>query len=127
MSYPDTDVFLVCFSVVDPESFKNALSVWLPEVRENAPDAQYILCGTKFDLREDGQTIDELHRSGQDSIPTDIGSLAAKECGCAGYIECSAKQMRGIRAVPSSAISVAVQRYSQHNSEAVKTRGCKTQ
>jgi Ras-related C3 botulinum toxin substrate 1 len=31
LSYPQTDIFLVCFSVVSPASFENIKTKWLPE------------------------------------------------------------------------------------------------
>ena len=48
-----TDVFLVCFSLVDKESFKNALNKWIPELFQNAPNAPIILVGTKSDLKKE--------------------------------------------------------------------------
>lgn len=36
LSYPQTDVFLVCFSVTSPASFENVREKWFPEVRESA-------------------------------------------------------------------------------------------
>ena len=48
-----TDVFLVCFSLVDKESFKNALNKWIPELFQNAPNAPIILVGMKSDLKRD--------------------------------------------------------------------------
>ena len=32
LSYPQTDVFLVCFSIVAPASFENVKEKWFPEV-----------------------------------------------------------------------------------------------
>ena len=34
LSYPQTDVFLVCFSVTSPASFENVKEKWFPEVRK---------------------------------------------------------------------------------------------
>jgi Ras-related C3 botulinum toxin substrate 1 len=53
LSYPMTDVFLVCFSVVSPTSYENVSAKWIPELRHHAPNAPIILVGTKTDLRED--------------------------------------------------------------------------
>ena len=53
LSYPQTDVFLICFSIVSPPSFENAKTKWWPEVSHHAPDTPIILVGTKLDLRED--------------------------------------------------------------------------
>jgi GTPase SAR1 family protein len=32
MAYPNTDVFILCFSVVDPDSYSNILGKWIPEL-----------------------------------------------------------------------------------------------
>ena len=32
LSYPQTDVFLICFSVISPASFENVRAKWWPEV-----------------------------------------------------------------------------------------------
>ncbi len=57
LSYPMTDVFLVCFSVVSPASYENVSAKWIPELRHHAPTAPIILVGTKTDLREDAVIV----------------------------------------------------------------------
>ena len=37
LSYPDTDVFLICFSLVNPNSFANVADKWSPEISHHAP------------------------------------------------------------------------------------------
>uniref|UniRef100_A0A158PBD8 SB domain-containing protein n=1 Tax=Angiostrongylus cantonensis TaxID=6313 RepID=A0A158PBD8_ANGCA len=58
LSYPQTDVFLVCFSLVNPASFENVRAKWYPEVSHHCPTTPIILVGTKADLRDDGETIE---------------------------------------------------------------------
>lgn len=53
LCYPQTDVFLVCFSVVSPTSFHNVREKWLPELRQHNPGAPIVLVGTQSDLRTD--------------------------------------------------------------------------
>ncbi|RLN38520.1 hypothetical protein BBJ28_00008559 [Nothophytophthora sp. Chile5] len=60
LSYPQTDVFLICFSVVSRASFENVKSKWLPEIRHHAPGIPFILVGTKADLRDDEDTLEKL-------------------------------------------------------------------
>lgn len=49
LSYPQTDVFLICFSIASPSSFENVTSKWYPEIKHHCPDAPIILVG-KFKL-----------------------------------------------------------------------------
>ena len=53
LSYPDTDIFLVCFSLVCKTSLDNVLVKWIPEIEHYSPNAPVILVGTKADLRDD--------------------------------------------------------------------------
>lgn len=40
-----TDVFLVCYSVISPVSYKHARDKWVPEIKHHCPDAAFILVG----------------------------------------------------------------------------------
>jgi small GTP-binding protein len=55
MSYDNTDVFLVVFSVAHPPSFENTLTKWLPELQTASPTSPKIVVGNKIDLRLDTQ------------------------------------------------------------------------
>ena len=37
LSYPQTDVFLLCFSITNPTSFENVRTKWYPEIASHAP------------------------------------------------------------------------------------------
>ena len=50
-AYPNTDVFLICFSLVNRLSFDNARVKWYSEVREHCPNVPIVFVGTKLDLR----------------------------------------------------------------------------
>lgn len=51
LSYPDTDVFMVCFSIDEPQSFENVVEKWIPEVKHHMPYAHIVLVGLREDLR----------------------------------------------------------------------------
>jgi len=40
LSYPQTDVFLVCFSIISPSSFHNIKNKWFPELQLPSPVSQ---------------------------------------------------------------------------------------
>ncbi|XP_012869435.1 PREDICTED: rho-related GTP-binding protein RhoJ isoform X3 [Dipodomys ordii] len=48
LSYPNTDVFLICFSVVNPASYHNVQEEWVPELKDCMPHVPYILIGTQI-------------------------------------------------------------------------------
>ena len=60
LSYPQTDVFLVCFSVVSPSSFENVKEKWVPEITHHCQKTPFLLVGTQIDLRDDATTIEKL-------------------------------------------------------------------
>mmetsp|Transcript_23807 Transcript_23807/g.37091 ORF Transcript_23807/g.37091 Transcript_23807/m.37091 type:complete len:211 (-) Transcript_23807:19-651(-) len=90
LSYPGAHLFLILGSVVDPLSFQNAGVTWLPEVSHHCPNAHIILVGTKSDLRDDEETLQNLKAKKMSPISRDKGHKWAKEMGAACYVEVSA-------------------------------------
>ena len=60
LSYPDTDLFLICFSIVNPNSYHNVFDKWAPEINHHCPSVPKILVGTKLDLRDDKDELEKL-------------------------------------------------------------------
>lgn len=99
LSYPQTDVFLICFSLVSPSSYENVKAKWYPEVRHHCPNTPIILVGTKLDLRSDRQTLDKLQEKRLGPVKFEQGLALAKEIGAVKYLECSAFTQNGLRIV----------------------------
>ncbi|XP_056017383.1 ras-related C3 botulinum toxin substrate 1 [Ostrea edulis] len=104
LSYPQTDVFLMCFSLISPASFENIRAKWYPEVNHHCPNAPTILVGTKLDLRDDKDTIEKLKEKKLSPITYPQGLALAKELGCVKYLECSALTQKGLKMVFDEAI-----------------------
>ncbi|XP_041747303.1 ras-related C3 botulinum toxin substrate 3-like isoform X3 [Coregonus clupeaformis] len=81
LSYPQTDVFLICFSLVSPASFENVRAKWYPEVRHHCPNTPIILVGTKLDLRDDKDTMERLRDKKLSPITYPQGLAMAREIG----------------------------------------------
>ena len=107
MSYPDTDVFLVCFSLVSPTSLENVTSMWKSEITTAVPTAQIILVGLKKDLR-DNFNAEENKDPNIQPIPQEKGQEVAKQIGAREYIECSAKTKDGLNDVFEHAVRVVL-------------------
>jgi len=104
LSYPQTDVFLICFSVVSPSSFENVTSKWYPEIKHHCPDAPIILVGTKMDLREDKETLAHLSDNGQSAVKRESASKLSAKIRAVRYMECSALTQRGLKQVFDEAV-----------------------
>eukprot|EP01112_Ceratiomyxa_fruticulosa_P013221 TRINITY_DN3700_c0_g2_i1.p1 TRINITY_DN3700_c0_g2~~TRINITY_DN3700_c0_g2_i1.p1 ORF type:complete len:195 (-),score=29.83 TRINITY_DN3700_c0_g2_i1:215-799(-) len=108
LSYPQTDVFMVCFSIINPSSFENVSAKWCPEVLHHCPDTPIVLVGTKVDLREDKETLLRLRDRKQQPITYEQGMLKAKQVGALKYVECSALTQRGLNSAFETAIRAAI-------------------
>lgn len=99
LAYPKTDVFLVCFSVVSPDSFGHVETKWVPEVIHYRPKVPIIVVGTKVDLREDPNMVARLRDARQSPITTAQGEEMAQKVKAVKYLECSAKTQEGLKEV----------------------------
>ena len=99
LSYPGTDIFLVCFSLVHPTSLENVRDKWTPELSHHAPGVPKLLVGTKMDLREDKRTVEKLKESHQKPVTKDQGQAMAKHIRATKYLECSAFTQDGLKDV----------------------------
>lgn len=109
LSYPQTDVFLICFSVTSPASFENVREKWLPEVCHHCPGTPCIIVGTQIDLRDDPAVVEKLLRQRQAPITTELGERLARETGAIRYVECSALTQKGLKNVFDEAIVCALE------------------
>ena len=116
LSYPQTDVFLVCFSVTSPASFENVREKWFPEVHHHCPGVPCLIVGTQTDLRDDPQVRDKLAKQRMQPVRKEDGERMAKELGAVKYVECSALTQYKLKDVfdevsqriPSCLISVKI-------------------
>ncbi|KAF8564821.1 hypothetical protein P879_07365 [Paragonimus westermani] len=109
LSYPQTDVFLVCFSVASPASFENAKDKWVPEIMHHCPKVPFLLVGTQTDLRDDKPTISTTRGVKQEFISSDRGEKLARDLKAVKYLECSALTQRGLKNVLDEAIIAALE------------------
>jgi len=100
LCYPTTDIFVITTSIINPASFENVRTKWVPEVnRTGYSDVAFLIVGTKLDLREDEQTLESLEEKKLTPITYEQGVALAKELGAIGYLECSALTGEGMEYV----------------------------
>uniref|UniRef100_A0A194AMW2 Putative ras-like protein GTP-binding protein Rho1 n=1 Tax=Pinctada fucata TaxID=50426 RepID=A0A194AMW2_PINFU len=109
LSYPDTDVILMCFSIDSPDSLENIPEKWTPEVKHFCPNVPIILVGNKKDLRNDLNVQKELKKNKQEPVKSNEGHAIADQIHAFAYLECSAKTKEGVREVFETATKAALQ------------------
>lgn len=86
LSYPDTDVILMCFSIDSPDSLENFPEKWTPEVKHFCPNVTIILVVNRKDLRNEEHTRPELAKIKQELVKPEEGRDRANRIGTFGYM-----------------------------------------
>eukprot|EP00180_Rhodochaete_pulchella_P002308 Plantae.Rhodophyta-Rhodochaete_pulchella.ctg34921.p1 GENE.Plantae.Rhodophyta-Rhodochaete_pulchella.ctg34921~~Plantae.Rhodophyta-Rhodochaete_pulchella.ctg34921.p1 ORF type:complete len:204 (-),score=36.56 Plantae.Rhodophyta-Rhodochaete_pulchella.ctg34921:337-948(-) len=108
LSYYESDVFILCYSVVSKASFENVLNKWALEIQDWCPKASIVLCGTKMDLRSDHATMEKLRARGQYPISVLQGQRMATKIAAVAHKECSALTRENVKDVFDAAIAAAL-------------------
>jgi Ras-related C3 botulinum toxin substrate 1 len=146
LSYTKADILLICFSVDSATSLANVKTKWVPEAQQYAPNAPYIIVGTKVDLRAKaaeqgygggygggygnqgyggGYGYDQYgnqggyYDQGAGFVDKAQGQALAQQVGAVAYLECSALTQEGLKQVFDVAVRTAMGRQAQ-------TGGCCT-
>lgn len=125
LSYPQTDVFIVAFSIISTNSLDNVQSKWVPEIQHHAPGVPIILVGTKSDLRSDTAMIAQLQQKGLEMVTTaKIKTMSEWIAGQNGQMlqefwECSALTQEKLKDVFDGAIKAAL-----NKPKPKKSKGC---
>lgn len=122
LSYDDTDLIMLCYSVDSKDSLENVESKWVGEIADNCPGVKLVLVALKCDLREAG---DEDEDGANDANPAaangaggprekkpminyDQGLEVARRINAMRYLECSAMRNRGVNEAFTEAARVAL-------------------
>jgi len=107
LSYPGTDVFIICFSIFSPQSFRNVKEKWWQEITDHMETKPpIVLVGTKADLRSKPAVIESLRANNEEPITQEQGERMRQDIGAYKYLECSALTQEGLATVFEEAIRV---------------------
>merc|ERR1712227_365345 len=110
LSYPDTDVILMCFSIDSPNSLQNIPEKWVPEVKHFCPNVPIVLVGNKKDLRNGSSKCVRFQE----------GEQMAQRIGACSYVENSALTKEGVRNV----FEIATRASLKSRGKKKKSKGC---
>lgn len=104
LSYPNTDCFLICFSINSRDSYENVMTKWHPEIKCHCPNKPVVLVGTKGDLRNTGNV---------DIVTMKDCQKMKKKVKASKYVECSALQRENLDLVFVEAIRAVLKKPSR--------------
>lgn len=87
VTYSDTDLVFLCYSIENKDMLLNIGNKWMPEIRNYCPSAGTFLVGLKSDLRD----LDDPMINKEKIASRKDGEEMMKKLGAATFIECSAK------------------------------------
>ncbi|KAK6462461.1 GTP-binding protein, rho subfamily [Scheffersomyces coipomensis] len=122
LSYPDSNVILICFSVDSPDSLDNVLEKWIAEVLHFCQGVPIILVGCKADLRNDPQTINKLRENQQEPVTHAEGEIVSQKIGASNYLECSARTGQGVKEVFEAATIASLR--TKEKKDGKKSKKC---
>ncbi|TPX60820.1 hypothetical protein PhCBS80983_g01524 [Powellomyces hirtus] len=99
LSYPETDVVLLAFAVVDRTGFSSIREKWHPETMHFLPHVPRLLVGCKADLRHDAACLASLSKKGETPVSIEEAMKLATEISGSTkvrYYETSAKTTEGV-------------------------------
>ncbi|XP_026880915.2 ras homolog family member Ga [Electrophorus electricus] len=96
ISYPQTNVFIICFSISSPTSYENVKLKWHPEVSQHCPNVPILLVGTKKDHRKDPEILNKLKEQNLVPVTQQQGEAMARQIRAVKYLECSALDQDGV-------------------------------
>lgn len=106
LSYPQTDVFIICYSVVSQPSLNNITNKWFPEVQHFVPGTPFILLGLKTDLEDNPEFQGRL-------VTQEMGdevaeALGPNQSGPYRHMRCSALTQDNLREVFEEAVRISL-------------------
>lgn len=106
LSYPQTDVFLLVYSIVNPNSYNNIRHKWYPELTHYCPSTPILLVGNKEDLREDVDSIERLKTRGHVPVTHEQGLSLSRDINASGFYEVSAMTRKNLSLIFEKCIDI---------------------
>lgn len=112
LSYSDTNVFLLGYSISAPDSFANITSRWMKELEKQAPGVPFVLVGTKMDTRDEAPA-----KMKDDFVSTDQGEILSKQIKAFTFVECSALKQTNLKKVFDEACRCVFEFQKEHDTK----------
>eukprot|EP01113_Clastostelium_recurvatum_P000115 TRINITY_DN10055_c0_g2_i1.p1 TRINITY_DN10055_c0_g2~~TRINITY_DN10055_c0_g2_i1.p1 ORF type:complete len:237 (+),score=45.54 TRINITY_DN10055_c0_g2_i1:49-711(+) len=99
LTYPNTDLFFLFYSVISRISLDNIVEKYHPEITSHCPKTPFFLIGLKQDLREDEEIITRLKEKGTTPVDPHRACKIGHELQAAAQFVCSSKTGEGCKEI----------------------------
>ncbi|KAM4625710.1 rho-related GTP-binding protein RhoU-like [Polymixia lowei] len=117
LCYAHVDVFILCFSIVNPVSFTNISTKWISQIRACNPTSPVILVGTQSDLRHNVNILINLDHLRVKPVHFSQAQKMAERIRAHDYVECSALTQKNLKEVFDCAIFAAIKHKTSKKSK----------
>ncbi|XP_077587596.1 rho-related GTP-binding protein RhoV-like [Stigmatopora nigra] len=123
LCYAHVDVFILCFSLINPVSFHNIVSKWVPQIRGQNPTTPIVLVGTQSDLCHNADVLVHLDQRLKRPVASGQAKRLARKIRAHDYMECSALTQHHLKDVFDCAIFAAMKHKRDAATNKKKTLG----
>ncbi|CAD6593931.1 MAG: GTP-binding protein Rho1 [Alectoria sarmentosa] len=124
LSYPDSHLAVICFSISAPDTLQNLRDKWVLEIKHFLNDVPIVVAGLKSDLRDLSRPDIKLELRSQPPTTYAEGLTEATDLGAAAYVECSARDQLGLRELFHAAADVGACYRKRQRAEHRRPRDC---
>ena len=112
LSYNNSNVFVICFSLVSKTSLNNVVTRWKVELDQYAKGVPIILVGTKADCRDDQEIYEQMKKGGtaDELVTDDDARKVAAQIGAVAYFATSARLKQGVQEVFQKCLDLRFQK-----------------
>ena len=117
-------MFIVCYSVVDRESFESVESFWIPEIRKLCKKTPIILVATGRDIEDENGNVSEQEELNENVSKRDErlnGNVSKQEglnimnkCRADYYVECATKNKEKVKELFDAALMSVIKKKKTH-------------
>ncbi|EDR21850.1 GTPase_rho, putative [Entamoeba dispar SAW760] len=122
LSYPETDIFIVLFSIINYNSYSHVEKLWKPEIKEYCSDAPIILVGSYAEVRKNPEKLNSLAERGITLISQEQGEVMAKRIGAVQYIEWSDSDKDDVDFIFEEAVRACLKKSNEKSTDDKKDK-----
>jgi len=123
LSYPGTDVVLICYDIESHDSLTNVQETWAAEIAQYCPGKPVLLVGCKADLATPERAA-AAAKAGAPHVSSADARQVQEQVGAKLHLACSSKTNLNVSEVFEAAVRLVLQQQRDSAADAGSFRNC---